>query len=597
MIKLDKLSIKNRNFGLKLFLSYIIFTFLLISSITIVHLYFSNDLKITKFQREVRLQSSEKTRQFKEYFKTKEDALIAISNNEYFLKFSLDGSYNYYIDLLFLTIMEANKDYMQMRFIDKNGIEKLRFDRQKQSKEPFKSGTLQDKSNRYYFKATSLLKKDNVWFSQIDLNVEHNIIEKPFKPVVRVATPIYINGEFNGILIINIFMEQLFVELTKSSLYDIYLVDDAGYFIKHKNPKYNWSLYDSKRSLDMDFDTQIVYKIQSTKEKTLQFKNNIFYQSLELDKQLMKLIMVEKESSINEVKNNNNIMVITILIFATIMAIFFTLLLTSPLKSLFNLVIKQADKLHELATNLDKKVEEKSLEIAKRDRLLQHQTKLAELGDMIGNIAHQWRHPLTRLSLTIQNLKAFKKKGKMSDEVLSEAIENSLYQIEFMSNTIDNFKDFYKKDKEKSEFFVSDSINGILKIIGTILEHDNIKIDVENKIKVLLFGNKNEFSQVLLNLIMNAKDALIENNINNASINILVDENKNFSTILISDNAGGIPIDIVTKIFDPYFTTKDDKGTGIGLYLSKAIIEDKMKGSLSVSNNKNGACFLIKLPV
>lgn len=592
MIKISKLPKTSRNFGLKLFVSYIVFTILLIISITIIHMVFSDDLVANKFEREIKLQSNEKKDNFDHYFKSKRDALQAIAKNEYLLEYINSGKYKYYIDLLLLTIMEANKDYMQIRYINEHGIEVLRFDRDKSSNGPYKSQILQNKSNRYYFKNVSKMKNGDTWFSKIDLNIEYNKVEIPFKSVVRVGTPLIIDGEFKGILIINVFMKELLDSITKSSLYDIYLIDKDGYYLHHKYNKFDWSYYTTKRKINDDFDKELVKKINVSK-KDFVYNKKIFVQSLTLDGNVIKMIMVEKPESVQEVKSSNNKMVITILIFAIIMAIFFTIIFTRALKNIFEFVVKQGDELHELATNLDKKVMMNTLEIAKRDRLLQNQSKLAELGDMIGNIAHQWRHPLTRLSLTLQNLKAYKNKGKMSDEMFKEAMENSIYQIEFMSNTIDNFKDFYKKDEKKSDFIIKDAIENVLTIIGAVLEHSNIKLEINCQKEVSIEGNKNEFSQVLMNLIINAKDAIDEKAIGNGVIIINICQKDEKIKIEVCDNAGGIPNCLIDEIFNPYFTTKEIKGTGIGLYISKAIIEDKMNGKISVENGEKGAVFTI----
>ena len=595
MIKVKELSKEHKNFGFKLFLSYITFALLLISSITIIHVYLSGDLKLHKFEKEVTLQSGEKKKEFDSFFKKRSDSILAIAKNEYFLEYTKDGSYNYYIDLLFLTLMEANKDYMQMRFIDKNGMEKLRFEREKKSKEPYKTFRLQDKSNRYYFKNASLTDNNSVWFSTIDLNIEHGVVEKPNKSVVRVATPIYIENKFKGILIINIFMKELFESISKSTIYDIYITDSAGYYLKHKNPKYNWSLHNTKHRLDHDFNDTFVNEIQKDNIEGRVLSNNMYVQPLLLGEQRFNMLLVETDKSLKEVKDSNNKMIIAILIFSFLMSVIFSIIFSNPLKRMYAIVVTQAEKLHDLATNLDKKVQLESLKNAKKDRLLQNQSKLAELGDMIGNIAHQWRHPLTRLSLILQNLKAFQNKGKLNDQLLIESLESSLYQIEFMSNTIDNFKDFYKKDTNKKEFLVVDAIDSILQIIGPMLEHNNINIRIFDEENTKIYGNKNEFSQVLMNLIINSKDAFDDKIVENPEIKINIEKTKKEIKIKIIDNAGGINIDIINHIFDPYFTTKESKGTGIGLYLSKAIIEDKMKGKLLVSNNEEGAVFSICL--
>ena len=470
-----------------------------------------------------------------------------LAKNEYFLKYVEEGSYKYYIDLLLLTIMESNKDYMQIRYINEKGFEVLRFDREKQSKEPYKSKTLQNKSNRYYFKNVAKMKNKDVWFSDIDLNVEHGHIEVPNKPVIRVATPMFIKDEFKGILIVNIFMQELLHSITNSALYDIYLVNSEGYYLRHKNSEFNWSFYNSKKRVSDDFNDELVLKM-NTEDKNFVFHKNIYVQPLYLNKQKISMIMLEKDESIEQVENNNNTMIITILIFATLMSILFTFLFTRAPKSLFEFAVDQSDKLHDLATNLDNKVILKTLEVAKKDRLLQNQSKLAELGDMIGNIAHQWRHPLTRLSLTLQNLRAYKRKNRMSDEMFDEALENSLYQIEFMSTTIDNFKNFYKKDEEKCEFIVKESVDNVLNIIGAVLEHSNIKLHIESKEELSIYGNKNEFSQVLMNLIINAKDAIDENKIQNAKIDIIIEKEEDKIKILVKDNAGGVPSCLIEEI-------------------------------------------------
>jgi signal transduction histidine kinase len=595
MIETSHLSKEHKNFGFKLFLSYVLFTLLLISSITVVHIYLSDDLKLHKFEREVTLQSGEKKKEFDSFFKKRGDSILAIARNEYFKDFVHDGSYNYYIDLLFLTIMEANKEYMQMRFIGKDGIEKIRFEREKNSLEPYKNSKLQDKSNRYYFKNASLTKNDTIWFSTIDLNIEHGKIEEPYKSVIRVATPIYNDNVFEGVLVINIFMKDLFSSVTKSSIYDIYITDSAGYYIKHKDKQYNWSFYDTRHSLDHDFEDNIVYEIQKDDFEARVITSSIYVQPLFLGNQRFNMLLVETDKSIKEVEENNNKMIIVILIFSFFMSIIFSIVFSNPIKRMYGIVVSQASKLQELAIDLDKKVQIETLKNAKKDRLLQNQSKLAELGDMIGNIAHQWRHPLTRVSLTIQNLKAYQKKGKLNDRILEDSLDTTTHNIEFMSNTIDNFKNFYKQDNEKKEFFINSAIESILRIIGPMLEHSNVNITVTDKDNAKIFGNKNELSQVLMNLIVNAKDALEENNIKNPKIDILIESCATAVLVKIIDNANGIPKNIINSIFDPYFTTKKDKGTGIGLYLSKAIIEDKMKGKLKVENTKDGAAFSIHL--
>ena len=297
MIEINKLSKENKKFGFKLFFSYIIFTVLLITSIAIIHIQFSDDIFIEKFAREVQLQSEEKKDNFDVYIKRKKDAIAAISRNEYFLEFIKNEEYRYYINLLLLTVMESNKDYMQMRYIDEKGFEKLRFEREYHSGNIIKKNEFQNKRNRYYFKEVSRLKKGEIWVSQIDLNIEHGKLEKPNKPVLRIGTPLYVDNKFKGIFIINIFMKELIQSIIKSSLYDIYLVDDQGYYIRHKEAKYNWSFYDTKHRINDDFESTFVNKITNKKHQSLIVDDKIYLQSLFIDNQKLNMILVEKDSS------------------------------------------------------------------------------------------------------------------------------------------------------------------------------------------------------------------------------------------------------------------------------------------------------------
>ena len=303
--------------------------------------------------------------------------------------------------------------------------------------------------------------------------------------------------------------------------------------------------------------------------------------------------MEGSKPSLNDMENNK--MIASILIFATIMSVIFTFVLTRPIRGIFAAVAKRADELGELATNLDNTITLKTLEIAQKDRLLQNQNKFAELGELIGNIAHQWRQPLTRLSLILQNLRAFKRKNKMSDESFYEAVENSLRQIEFMTSTVENFRNFYKKDDAKREFSVKSAVEDILGIIGAIIEHSHIRLEVSCAEDIFILANKNEFSQVLMNILINAKDAIDERALKNGLIKITATKKEDEILIQIEDNAGGIDAAIMQKIFDPYFTTKKDKGTGIGLYIANTIVKERLGGSLSVQNTNDGAVFRIVL--
>jgi len=219
--------------------------------------------------------------------------------------------------------------------------------------------------------------------------------------------------------------------------------------------------------------------------------------------------------------------------------------------------------------------------------MLQQQAKMAAMGEMIGNIAHQWRQPLNALSALNVGLGMKYKRGRLNDEEMQKFKEKSNKIIQNMSNTIDDFKNFFKPDKVKKAFRLNSAINGSLRFVSDSYKQHNITIERSLQVDITLNSYKNELMQVLLNILNNSKDAFIENNISTPKVSITTKEDAYKLMISIQDNAGGVKEEILNKIYDPYFTTKfKSHGTGIGLYMSKMIIEESMGGSM-LSKNKN----------
>ena len=213
--------------------------------------------------------------------------------------------------------------------------------------------------------------------------------------------------------------------------------------------------------------------------------------------------------------------------------------------------------------------------------LLIHQSKLASMGEMLGNIAHQWRQPLSRLGYILMNIES-KDKEQQHTQKLQEASD----QLEFMSQTIDDFRDFFKPDKEKEPFSLSEETQKVISLLDVI--EVEVALNVIEDINILNY--KNEYKQVILNLLTNAKEVLEERDIPSPKIVLTIDKNQ----VTVSDNAGGIKVKEIQKIFEPYYSTKV-QGTGIGLYMSKMIVEKNMGGKLSVKNNEDGAQFILTL--
>ncbi|WP_457593807.1 ATP-binding protein [Hydrogenimonas sp.] len=255
---------------------------------------------------------------------------------------------------------------------------------------------------------------------------------------------------------------------------------------------------------------------------------------------------------------------------------------------------KDLQKLNEELENLVRTEVRKSRE---KDRMLIQQSRLAAMGEMIGNIAHQWRQPLNALGLVLQNIQLAYETGRMDREYLDKATLKGMRLIESMSHTIDDFRNFFKPNKSKEMFSVSDAINAALELVDSSFRNHDISVETDVREDLKANGYPSEFSQVLLNVLNNAKDALIENGVKNRKIGIKAFAKEENIVIEIEDNAGGIENEIIEKIFDPYFTTKDEgKGTGLGLYMSKMIMQRSMHGQIDAQNTPAGAKFVITIP-
>ena len=246
------------------------------------------------------------------------------------------------------------------------------------------------------------------------------------------------------------------------------------------------------------------------------------------------------------------------------------------------------------------KVEEELGKNREKDRILIQQNKLAAMGEMLGNIAHQWRQPLNNVSLILQFLRDNYKNKAVSEEQIDKFINKANKHIEYMSDTIDDFRNFYKPSKTASKFFVNESVETLLDMIRNQYESENIKINFEYE-KIEITNYENELKQALLNILNNAKDALLmkkEKEDFEAIINISLKKDKEKMRLEISNNGGNIDEEILFKIYEPYFTTKFERqGTGIGLYMTKSIIETNMKGKIEVENISEGVRFIITLNI
>lgn len=259
-------------------------------------------------------------------------------------------------------------------------------------------------------------------------------------------------------------------------------------------------------------------------------------------------------------------------------------------------VEEKTKELKEFNQTLEIRVHEEVTKNQERERLLIQKSRFIALGEMISNIAHQWRQPLSELSALLMGLKFRYGSKTLNDEILEQKSKEAERLINYMSHTIDDFRNFFSPQKQKKHFSIKKSIQTALSICSVSLKQSNIDIEVITPKDFLVLGFENEYEQVLLNLITNAKDALLESGQKKPWIKIELRLTKNVVFLHVEDNGGGIKEDLIEKIFEPYFSTKTSaQGTGIGLYMAKLIIENNMDGTLEAKNTKEGTRMSIGL--
>jgi len=233
-----------------------------------------------------------------------------------------------------------------------------------------------------------------------------------------------------------------------------------------------------------------------------------------------------------------------------------------------------------------------------KNKLMQEQAKMASMGMMIENIAHQWRQPLSQVNSAVFLIDYEINSANTSNNKVIEKLDEIERMTKYMSNTIDDFRHFFDKNRDKEEFYIKDSLLNSISIIKDSLKQNKIKIELDIDNDITIDGYINELQQVILIVLNNAKDAFTAHHIENAKILIATKRLEKNMEISICDNAGGISEEIIDKIFGLYFTTKfKTKGSGLGLSIAKSIIEEHFYGSLSIVNSEDGACFKIILPL
>ncbi|MCV6608002.1 MAG: ATP-binding protein [Campylobacterales bacterium] len=614
-----------------------------------------------------------------------------------------------------------NRNFSQLRYLDEKGQEVVRINRNSKTDDVYivEDDKLQYKGDRYYFKALKTKGLYEKWYSNLDLNIEHGKIERPFVGTIRVGTPIYIDDKFKGVIIVNLNLNDLLENMRKSKSFDVYLVDQDGEFIIYKDFSQDWSRYlqrdfnlykelpkiakdlligsnftcddgcvhsrvifnnydteevlrlvlkarksinykqedikqfsvfillglfplglvmayfftkrpsnmineisQAKKHLEEDVETEISSRLESEEKYKMLFdgspdcfivtsiEKRSFSKIQEISRSIHQILGYTQEEmkkyTFDEILSSNEELTEKDILERIDLHDMFLLLLKLKHKKGHDIVCEVSFELRNnhvhqnlifiVIRNINDRIKLEA-EKEEKEAILIQQSKMATVGEMIGNIAHQWRQPLNALSLVLNKINTLYEMDRLTPEKMENSFEQGITAIEKMSGTIDDFRNFFKPNKKKENFNVVESIKNSIGIVEDILKSNDIFIEKEFDSNVIVSGYQNEFSQVILNLVSNAKDVLIEKEeLIKKEIVIHVEKDDRKAYILVRDNGGGIPEEIKEKVFNPYFTTKEEgKGTGIGLYMSKMIIEKSMDGRLTVSNDEHGAVFKVEL--
>ncbi|MEA3553086.1 MAG: sensor histidine kinase [Campylobacterota bacterium] len=469
-----------------------------------------------------------------------------------------------------------------------------------------------DYSNMKYFQA--IKKGDQNHWTEVFLS---NATQLP-----SIAYSVRIDNQTIAVLIVDLSTlndyAKKFKSLDNSTM--VRIMDRNGIFIAH--PEKPESVSQRKTINGSDIYNRFISNSLDNKQiifyATKQLKNIGIYGTT--DK--LKWIVIVKERY-DFIFDSFNMLILFIILFIfslIVVSIYFSLKLSKSIVKPLNYLNQKMDdiahgkeikeientnysELDILASNfliMQEKIKNREELNREKDKQIYDSAKMAQMGEMIGNIAHQWRQPLSVISTAASGMKIEKEFDILDDDKFNNYCDSIDKNTQYLSDTIDTFRDFIKEKKELKEVILQDRIDGALNIISSSLNNHFIKlvneIDYENKIKVTLVLG--ELSQVIINIINNAKDVLVENKIDEPYIKINCTSKGNMAIITIVDNGGGIPSNILPKIFDPYFTTKHQtQGTGLGLHMSYKIITESLKGKLYAKNTDIGAMFVIEIPI
>ena len=532
----------SNDFKFDITFAFAIYGFIIIVITTYASIYFFTTLTTKEFEDKIKLIAQNIYFTYKDKEKTILNTTLALAKNDIFnSSFKVNPEI---IKSVFKTMLYANRDLEEINYYNRYGKVILSCKRYNDYINCSNFGS--------FFNIDNFKKGNNFLFEE---RVKGESVEFiSFAPVKIEKNP--------GFIEVKALIKDLF---KKNDFYYLIIVDKQGNI-------YYSDIYKAKNLNDI-FNHFLNQKILNSNDGFV--TDNIYVKKFS---DAFKVIFIQNKELINKTNELSKTLTLVMIIFSIVLAIPLGIFFSRPLFNFYE--------------ELDRRVNEEIEKRREKEQLLIAQSKLATLGEMLGNIAHQWRHPLTRLSLLIQNFSFAIEKNRLTPEFVEKFKEQATAQINYMSETIDDFINFFKRDNEKKEFSLKEIIDSALKLIEGRIKSNNIKVDVKVLSDERILGYKSEFSQVVLNILNNAIDVIKERDIKNGKITVIIDG----KTLKIKDNGGGIPEGIKDKIFEPYFTTKfQSQGTGIGLYMSKVIITQHFNGKLYAYNDEEGAVFVVEL--
>ncbi len=589
MIK-SSMKISQWSYRTKLLLTFIVFSFLLTMMTGIIYTAVINKKIAHESLENAHLIASHKKLLFQQYTNDITNKLHAIKFSKRFQHLIAnpgDKTSHKILSELFFNLCASDGSIMQLRYINNNADEIIRVDRDNFDTEPYlvANDELQKKGHRYYYHSILNQSPDEIWYSKIDLNIEHNKIDLPIRPVMRAGMPVYKGDDIMGILIINVFMHNILDQLTTSNSYDITMVDRNGDVLVSSDGKHNWSAYLNETKASESFKSDIKNILHENKNIT----HNAYIESLGFDNdEEIQLIFQPKTENIHALVFKEVKLITAILIFISVLSIPLAYLVSKK-------PIELEEALEKYNRHLEARIKKAVNEYEQSQKLLTEQTRLAQIGETLSMIAHQWRQPLGTIATIAGGLKMRLFKEDLTSETALVKLTSIEEHTQMLSKTINAFQDFYKPHLEESETSIDELIFSSIYIIQPALEHDNITVETSLNAPSNVKIYKQDLQQVILAILQNAREALLEHKKSHPRIKIETRSDDKGIQILISDNAGGIASKNISDIFMPYYSTKEKNGRGLGLYMAKNIIEKHHKGTLIAYNDGEWTVFTITI--